>query len=194
MNTFTLIRSFCIINHINIIHRGRYALRNKENLIPILARANYYKNSFIPSTTKLWNNLPLHIRSITDITSFKTELFSSLPRPNTLFFYGCRKYQIIHARLRMNCSILKGHLCKMKIINDSKCTCGHTPEDSYHYFFTCSLYTQARTLLQNTVFNITALNLNTLLYGNDRLPIENNLEIFNAVFNYIEDSGRFSNS
>ncbi len=91
----------------------------------------------------------------------------------------------------MNCSNLKGHLFNLKIIKDNNCACGHIPEDSYHYFFTCPLYQQQRVTLLNSVYNFTAATLKTLLFGNPDIPYEDNIEVLRSVFTYIEDSGRF---
>ena len=61
----------------NIIPRQRgtlseYSLRNAENIEHIYSRTSLYKDSFVPSTTRQWNNLPVHVRNTTSyITNSK---------------------------------------------------------------------------------------------------------------------------
>ena len=47
-----------------------------------LGRVLAYSNSFVPTTTKWWNNLPASIRSITDTDLFKTKLTEYLTSSN----------------------------------------------------------------------------------------------------------------
>ena len=60
-----------------------------------------YMESFLPSTTKLWNDLPDFIKISPTLSSFKKhlkEFFSSTP--NDLYHFGSRRCNIIHCQLR----------------------------------------------------------------------------------------------
>ena len=94
------------------LHRDQhtYNTRNSQNLVSIQCRTTYHFNSFIPSTIRIWNNLPTNIKESNSIHSFKQAL-SSLNIENNVppYYYntGSRRGQILHARLRMRCSSLK---------------------------------------------------------------------------------------
>ena len=72
--------------------------------------------------------------------------------------------------------------------------CGANREDSYHFFFDCTHYSNIRhTLFQNLNWlpNYCALDLTLLTCGNPTLPYEQNEIIFKHVFEYIKRSERF---
>ena len=69
----------------------------------------------------------------------------------------------------MHCSNLNGHLAGLHVIDDPTCICLSGAED-------------------NKLGNFT---LEILLYGDDNLDNEQNCIIFQAVHDYIMDSGRF---
>ena len=50
---------------------SRYNLRNAHNYQTIRAITNQYRDSFLPSTLHLWNNLPLEARQSNYLNSFK---------------------------------------------------------------------------------------------------------------------------
>ena len=85
---------------------SRYNLRNAQNYQTIRARTNQYRDSFLPSTLHLWNNLPLEARQSNTLNSFKLFLKKGiLPIPR-YYYHGNRKPQILHSRLRTGCSAL----------------------------------------------------------------------------------------
>ena len=47
---------------------------NRNNFIQIRANKNCYKYSFIPNTTRDWNNVPEHLSDITESNNFKKEI------------------------------------------------------------------------------------------------------------------------
>ena len=118
------------------------------------------------------------------------------PKPNikikTLFSHGTRRYNIIHSRIRMNCSALCAHLHDMHIIEASSCSCGDENEDSAHFFFSCPKYNNIRIGLINCIMPLAPFNLGTLLYGCQNLTLELNLKIFDSVQDYIRLSNRFT--
>jgi hypothetical protein len=132
--------------------------------------------SFIPSTVSLWNNLDLNVRN----------------SPNILWYYGERlkKLSILHARLRHQCSSLNSDLYRINITNDPKCQCGAPFEDSINYLMECPLYQNERNCLFRNLRE-THKNIETLLFGNGEININENSIIFNKVRAYIRQIKRF---
>ena len=166
-------------------------LRNSSDLMPMHARTSLYMNSFLPSTTRSWNALPLEVRNIAGDSSFKTHLNSEKIPVSRLFYFGCRRSQVLHTRLRTDCSALKHHLFAKNIVDSPLCSCGSL-ETTYHYLFVCRNYSAIRNVMLDTVSRITEPNLRLLLYGDVNLsPTENEL-VFRVVHKYIESTKRFS--
>ena len=94
---------------------SNYNFRNSTNLYSIACRTSLYKNSFLPSAVDGWNLIPQNIRDLESVSSFKDYLNIDKPIPNKLFLVAKRCFQIIHAKLRNECSSLKHHLFTRKI-------------------------------------------------------------------------------
>jgi hypothetical protein len=60
------------------------------------------------------------------------------------YLLGSRKCNIIHTRLRHQCSSLGADLFRANIVSDPSCTCGCPLADAIHYLLECLLYTNAR--------------------------------------------------
>ena len=115
-NNHKLTLLYKMINHLTPIYlsslipaqvssASRYNLRNAQNYQTIRARTNQYRDSFLPSTLHLWNNLPLEARQSNTLNSFKLFLKKDiLPIPR-YYYHGNRKPQILHSRLRTGCSV-----------------------------------------------------------------------------------------
>ena len=97
---------------------------------------------------------------------------------------GSRKCNIMHTRLRHQCSSLGADLFRANIVNDPSCPCGCPLEDAIHYLLECSLYTNARmqSFINSTPY--TVISIETLLFGFDNLTNENNLIVFRNVQKY----------
>ena len=54
--------------------QNQYQLRNSELSLKLPKPKTEYMRSFIYSSSKLWNKLPLHVRKSTSIANFKKEL------------------------------------------------------------------------------------------------------------------------
>ena len=103
---------------------------------------------------------------------------------------GPRKLNILHTRLRHQCSSLNADLSRIHIINNYKCNCGASFEDAIHYFLECSLYLNERRRLLNNCDDIN-INIETLLFGNDNYSYKVNSKIFGKVLTFINQSKRF---
>ena len=51
-----------------------------------------------------------------------------------------RKLNILHTRLRHQCSSLNAYLSRIHVINNYKCYCSASFEDAIQYFLECPLY------------------------------------------------------
>ena len=143
--------------------------------------------SFIPSTVSLWNNLDLKVRISPNISCFKSRIKSP-----GYYGEGSIKLSILHARLRHQCSSLNSDLYRINITNDPKCQCGAPYEDSIHYLLMeCPLYQNERYCLFRNLRE-TNKNIETLLFGNDEISINENSNIFNK-FEHILDKQKDSN-
>lgn len=162
-----------------------YQTRYNPNLQPVFARSNQYYSSFIPKTIRMWNELDSTVKDIRSLNSFKAKLKKKDKTPK-YYNTGNRKAQIIHAKLRMNCSDLN-HDMLLRFLSDSaSCSCGHMVENAEHYFLHCPNYANNRSIYlpRNTPIEI-------LLYrDNDRNENENK-DIFQRVSDFIENSKRF---
>ena len=90
----------------SIINLSRYNLRNSNNLQTIDARTNQYYNSFLPSAVRSWNNLPVAVKESDSVNSFKRFLNQNKTPVPKYYYTGSRKAQILHTRLKTNCSSL----------------------------------------------------------------------------------------
>ena len=93
-----------------------YNLRRPNNLRTITCRTTLYKHSFLPSVINDWNCLSDEMKNAGTLSAFKYRLNIDKPSPNKLYFFGDRKTQIIHARLRNKCSSLNEHLYLKNIV------------------------------------------------------------------------------
>ena len=91
-------------------NKSPYSLRNADNYQQVHANSRLYFDSFLPSTIREWNNLPADVKSAQTLTSFKYKFERNTPKILKYYFFGDRGNQILHTRLRTECSTLKFHL------------------------------------------------------------------------------------
>ena len=167
-----------------------YNLRTHENLRVPRARTSLYYDSFLPSTTRAFNELSPLIRNAPTISSFKKQLSEPLRKIPKYFYSGKRKSQVLHTRLRTNCSSLADDLFSKNIVQSPLCACGQR-ETSSHFLLHCPRYTNIRITMINSVRAYCNATLHTLLFGNSSISDEANECIFLAVQKFIELSKRF---
>ena len=173
-----------------------YPLRNGEDLIVPFCRLSLTKDSFFPSTIRSWNELPPATRNIESISKFKKEVknFSQKVIVPEQFLIGPRKLNIILTQLRCSASFLNSDLHRVNIINSPSCRCGFAFETSYHYFFECSLYLDARNTLLNEidwVSNYCNIDLDLLIGLQTDISVEQYSIVLNSVYDYIKRTERF---
>ena len=74
----------------------RYSLRNNRDIQQFNCRLSIMKTSFSPSTIDEWNNLPIDIRNLTSLLSFKRKLNSLSPQtcPQKYYKNGQRQASV----------------------------------------------------------------------------------------------------
>jgi len=142
---------------------NNYNLRNNQNYVPPRCRLRTSACSFIPSTVSLWNNLDISIRNSPTISLFKNRVKGDIYKPPEYYNEGSRKLNILHTRLRHQCSSLNADLSRIHVINNYKCNCGASFEDAIHYFLECPLYlNQRRIFLVIVTISISKLKFYSL--------------------------------
>ena len=169
---------------------SRYNLRNSNNLQTIDARTTLYYNSFLPSTVRAWNNVKDEVKQSDSLTTSKGFLSKDKLLVPKHFNEGHRKVQVLHTRLRINCSSLNLDLFMRNISDSPLCQYGSV-ENVQHSFYHCRYYQVPRTELMNMVSLYQNPSLSLLLYGNDSFSLETNSIIFEKVNKFILDSKRF---
>ena len=99
---------------------SRYPLRNSEDFaIPVMRTATYY-NSFLPTALRDWNVLSLDTRNAPTLKSFKHTLRNNHILVPKYFdtLHVSRIAQILHNRIRLECSSLNSHLFKKNLIDN----------------------------------------------------------------------------
>ena len=164
-----------------------YSLRNSSDIQTIHARTNL--NSFLLATVRDWNNLPLHVQQSDSLETFKKYLNSDLsPSP---FFYnaGSRLGQVLHTRLRLECSSLNAHLYSRNLVESPLCACSEI-ENTTHFIFKCPNYSVVR---QTYLTELTQqCTLKDLMFGQDGVRPLINEDIFLCVHEYILHTKRFN--
>ena len=125
----------------NISH---YNLRNSNNLQTIAVRTTLYYNSFLSSTVRAWNEVPEEVKLSDSVNAFKRFVKKDKSHIPKHFYVGKRKAQILHTRLRANCSSLNLDLFMRNISYTPLCQCGSV-ENAQHFFFHCRNYYAPRT-------------------------------------------------
>ena len=120
----------------------------------------------------------------------KRKIRQDVFKPPTYYSEGHRKLNILHSRLRHQCSSLNADLFKVNIANDPKCSCGAPYEDAIHFLLECPLYHNERNNLLIELRNL-EMNIETLLFGNDAYNNQTNSKIFEKVRVYIKQTKRF---
>lgn len=164
--------------------------RPQERVLPH-CRTEIYRKSFIPSTTELWNNLPLSVKNSQSISEFKRYLSSFDPVIPLYYYAGDRIEQIIHCRLRSGMSDLNEDLYSRHIQLNRSCSCGYRYENARHYLLFCVNFIEAR---RNTIYSLPAdwIDTQTLLFGSPRLNNEENVAVVLRVHEFIRLTKRFS--
>ena len=133
---------------------NRYNTRNStNNSLPVIyAKLSSTRNSFVPSSIKAWNNLPVGIRGATSFYIFKSCIVNmnkkvDMFHPNLYRFYISRA-SVHHCRLRLGLSALNSQRFQYGFISNMSCdSCNYAREDVRHYIFFCPAFAAQRQAL-----------------------------------------------
>ena len=142
--------------------------RATGNIKQINCKSVKYSKTIIPDCIDMWHLLDDDVKSIVDFDTFKNSVIESRKR-DELYNFGDRKWNIIHAQLRLKSSNLNAHLVALHVLDEPMCSCGLDVEDNSHFFFMCPLYNNERQILFNEVNLLCDVSLDTLLFGNVEL-------------------------
>ncbi len=167
-----------------------YNLRNNDNTQTINCRTTLYYNSFLPSSIRAWNTQSPEIRTASSLSTFVYLLNKDKVTVPKYYYTRNRLADILHTRLRTNCSSLNSHLYSKNITDNPNCVCGQL-EDTEHFFQDCNIYINLRQELHNELAEICTPTTNILLYGIPEANTETNRVIFKTVQTYIRNTRRF---
>ena len=105
--------------------QSRYHLRNPNDFMVPATRTTFFFNSFLPSALREWNSLYAATRNSTTLATIKRKLNSTnIVSPHFYTIQTSRTGQILHTRIRLECSSLNQHLYKKNLIDSPNCPCG----------------------------------------------------------------------
>ena len=171
-------------------------LLHTTHIQTLSSNTNLVYNSFFPSTIRAWNSLSLSQMILyrpQSFASFKYQLNKDTKRPPNFYNVGSRIGQILHTRLRLECSSLNSHLYKKNIVPSPSCLCSGFGS-SNHFLLVCPRYTVARNLYFKLPNDLSNFTTHDLLFGKDNEPSHVNECLFLQVQEFIIKSGRFINS
>ena len=169
-----------------------YPLRNNNNVTVPFTRTEISHRSCIPSSISLWNSL--NLRETSSVATFKYQLknLRTNSKVPSYFINGDRYLSKLYARIRNNCSYLKNDLYINHLSPSPNCGCANVRDDAEHFFFRCPYFEVKRMAMFHSINTFHLLNLQKILFGDDTLSDNDNLVLFNAIQNFIKDSGRLT--
>ena len=175
---------------------------NTLNYRDLFCRTSRYRNSFYPDAIKIWNGIDHSFKLCNNICSFKKQI-NTLIRPTLKSTFGIFDPIGLNYlfRLRVGLSCLKYDKKKHNFADtpDDTCDCHISSEDSKHFLFHCSAFTQQRLIIINSVSRILlphpsiALenNVKLLLCGSHILTFDENRQIVLLAIKFIKETLRF---
>ena len=180
------------------------SLRSGENLTLFSCRTEKFKQSFFPSTVKLWNSLETELRTSASLSAFKKgikSIFCPLIGKKRFNVSLNRWASILHARLRLGSHALNEYLFKINCYSTPICHCGIENETVEHYFLYCPRFAAQRASLFASAERMCGrywsesndqMKLFYILNGFDNLSYSSNFDFFHEVQRYVISSCRFS--
>ena len=139
-----------------------------ERIIPFF-RTEIYRNSFFPSTTLLWNNIPVNIQDSSSLSEFKRYLTNNDTKVPSYYYSGKRMEQIIDWRLRLEMSDLNFDLFNRHLTENQSCACGHPFETAEHFLLLRPNYHHIR---RDTIMQIEDNYLDIQIFSLVTSPLE----------------------
>ena len=91
----------------------------------------------------------------------------------------------------MNSNSLNEHLFIRNLVDSPNCVCGEV-DPTFHFLISCKKYTDLRNELMYTINYPVTIDVKLLLKGSDTLSVDQNIDIFIKVHNFILKSKRFT--
>ena len=171
-----------------VSNRNPYNTRQGHNLSLPLPRTEHFRNSFLPTAIREWNDLTEETKSCTSRNGLKNKLKQN---QNKHYEHELTRMSSVNlARLRVGNHNLNSCLFDRLMSESTACECGHIPEDPAHYFLTCQRYHRHRSDIVKCI-PFEAWNLATILHGSNRYDHSLNREICLTVQAYITSTARF---
>jgi ribonuclease P/MRP protein subunit RPP40 len=173
-----------------------YRLRNRHLLREQRTRLSSNYNSYFPSTTRLWNKLPITTKNLPTISSFKYKL-KNKKKPLLYHSLCSGREGIWITRLRLGLSALNAHRFKYNFIHSPTCNqCHSDVESTKHYFFDCDTYSIARLEMLGRLrdeLSILTINKKQLLHYflHGTTNILSNIYLKQIIIEYMLATGRF---
>jgi hypothetical protein len=172
-------------------NRHNHNTRQSANILEITSKIKFYSVYFLPSSIKLWNRLPIDTRNSRSLNIFKERIKTQNSKCPAHYYSDTRLGQILHTRLRMNSSSLNEHLFILNLVDSPNFACGQVKSTS-HFLISCKQYTDLRNELMYTINYPVTIDVKLLLKGSDTLSVDQNIDIFIKVQNFILKSKRFT--
>ena len=113
-----------------------------------------FHNSFIPSTTRLWNQLSESGRQTASVSSFNKLIWGQFGKflPPTLYSEGTKLGNGFHTQLRVGVSPLNAHMyVTFNSVPSPACLCAFHTQDTKHFVLFCSRYAHLRDRILTSV-------------------------------------------
>ena len=125
----------------------KHMLRSKGGYIPFKNTGNYFKKSFFPYFSDMWNNLP-NTAKCKGLLDFKDYTNQELKPPKYKHFgRGKKLSNTLLTQIRVGRSHLNQHKFTIGLSDSPQCLCLHREESTLHYFVDCFLYSHERQIL-----------------------------------------------
>ena len=163
---------------------NQYNTRNINSIRVIHTRTQLYFNSFFPKTIRRWNLIPSEIQNNPSLAIFKKKLNPLRVNIPIIYNTGSRKSQILHSKLRLECSDLRFHLYRRNLCASPLFSCGSI-ENTEHYLLHCPKYNDIRRTTIHTLTDYTNINIVLLLYGLPDLDVRTNRHVVEVISVYL---------
>ena len=143
----------------------------------------------------LWNEQAPKLKELPTKLSFKYQLCILHQCKPLLFNHNTTRHlQVTFTQIRMGFCNLNNDLFLKGCTDNRNCECGNVKEDARHFFLKCPKYNLLRqTLIANikSIKNNIHITLPLLLMGSKTLSLQENIGLFNYVYDYIKYTERF---
>ena len=122
-------------------------MRNASSLTTCKTRLTSFYKSFVPSTTRLWNQLSESVRRTKSKNSFNNLIWGhfGVPSPPKYYSEGTKLGNIFHTQLRVGLSPLNAHrYATFNNVPSPACLCGFHNENTKHFVLFCPRYAELR--------------------------------------------------